>query len=494
MAGRSDGTSDPAVDTSEHDPHALDRSRPTTWRDLPGRPPVVGDPPRRPPARPTETPTPPARGRLTAPLAALVAVVAVAGLAVGLVLGGDGGGEGAPVTPDPAPAVAAPVVAPPSTAPVAPPPEPPPDRGAAAEPVADAAAAVLPSVVQIVHGGGTGSGVVYDADRGRILTNAHVVAGTTRVAVRLAGGDERRGEVVARQRDLDLAVVAVDPDGLEAADVAFVDEVRVGQLAVAVGSPYGFSQTVTAGSVSGLDRSLTVDGVTLDGLIQTDAAINPGNSGGALADRHGRVIGIITAIVSGSGGDDGVGFAIPIGDALGLDPAFDLAREAPADVVVEIPVPPTGPRRFPDRPDTAPDPDTVDPFDPDGPTLDELLPDGIVALADVPTGFTRTGGATQLERRGGAVVGTQRIDLRGPGGRWQVLASVPDDPAAQLDARAGRPGAVRRFVDGAEVVVDPVGDDVWVTTVVDGILVDVVGPGPGADLHVRLIAALETYP
>ncbi len=181
------------------------------------------------------------------------------------------------------------------------------------EPVADAAAVIVPSVVQIQSGGGVGSGVIYDSN-GLILTAAHVVAGADTVTVRFEDGEEVSGTVLGGTSGADVAVVQVDRTGLPAAELALDEQARVGQMAIAVGSPWGLQGTVTSGIISAVDQP--VDG---NALLQTDAAINPGNSGGALVDREGRVLGINVSIFSMSGANDGVGFAVPI------DVAADLA-------------------------------------------------------------------------------------------------------------------------------------------------------------------------
>ena len=176
------------------------------------------------------------------------------------------------------------------------------------------AAALGPAVVQIEIGGGIGSGVIYDAS-GLILTAHHVVASGDEVTVRTADDRELAGRVVGRMPDRDLAVVSVDgAENLVAAPIADPDSVAVGEMAIALGSPFGYQASVTAGIISGLDRELETPVGTLTGLIQTDAPINVGNSGGPLADADARVIGINTAIASISGGNDGVGFAIPVED------------------------------------------------------------------------------------------------------------------------------------------------------------------------------------
>ncbi|MGY6502057.1 MAG: S1C family serine protease [Acidimicrobiales bacterium] len=180
------------------------------------------------------------------------------------------------------------------------------------EPVAEVARAVAPSVVQINTDFGLGSGVVMDTD-GHILTAAHVISGAQQIQVRLADGTMVPARIVGTNPDTDVGVVAIDARSDLVPAVLGVDaDIQVGQLAVAVGSPFGLEQTVTSGIVSALDRPVQTEGSMLVGMIQTDASINPGNSGGALADRHGRVIGINDAIRTQGGGNEGVGFAIPI--------------------------------------------------------------------------------------------------------------------------------------------------------------------------------------
>jgi len=178
---------------------------------------------------------------------------------------------------------------------------------AALEPVARIAAEVGPSVVQLNSSIGLGAGVIYD-DEGLILTAAHVIEDDVEVSVRLADGSQRDGLVVGTHEPTDVAVVKIEPfDGIPVAELALGADLRVGQMAVALGSPFGLEQTVTAGIVSAVDR--VVDGVT---MVQTDAAINPGNSGGPLVDAEGRVIGINDQIFTNSGTNSGVGFAISI--------------------------------------------------------------------------------------------------------------------------------------------------------------------------------------
>jgi putative serine protease PepD len=184
------------------------------------------------------------------------------------------------------------------------------------EPVAAVAANLAPSVVQIETSQGLGSGFVYDT-AGHILTAAHVVEGAgNTVTVRLADGVTRNGTVVGADQSTDIAVVKINLNGTKAtpASLALNDPLQVGQTAVAIGSPFGLEQTVTAGIVSAVDRAMqTTNGA--EDMVQTDAPINPGNSGGPLADLSGRVIGINDQIESESGSSSGVGFAIPIDTA-----------------------------------------------------------------------------------------------------------------------------------------------------------------------------------
>jgi serine protease Do len=178
-------------------------------------------------------------------------------------------------------------------------------------------------------GGGTatgvGSGIVLTAD-GFVLTNRHVVEGSTSLTVTLADGTEYPASVVKESDTQDLALVKVDATGLTPAKLGQSSKVVVGQTAIAIGSPLGtFTETVTKGIVSALDRQITVQDdqtgrpVTLSGLIQTDAAINPGNSGGPLLNAAGEVVGVNTATASSA---EGLGFAIPI------DKAADLISQA----------------------------------------------------------------------------------------------------------------------------------------------------------------------
>ena len=210
--------------------------------------------------------------------------------------------------------------------------DPAPIEGNGEEPIADVAAAVAPTVVQIETDSGLGSGFVYD-ESGLILTAAHVTGGATDVNVRLADGNLLEGQVLGADDGVDVAVIKVDPTQaeLQVAALATGVPVQVGQTAVAIGSPFGLDQTVTAGIVSAVDRSFPTSAGVVN-VIQTDAPINSGNSGGALADRQGRIIGINDAILTDgqSTGNVGVGFAIPI------DTAFAAAQRLEQGLPVEF--------------------------------------------------------------------------------------------------------------------------------------------------------------
>ncbi|TNF90119.1 MAG: trypsin-like serine protease, partial [Gammaproteobacteria bacterium] len=155
-----------------------------------------------------------------------------------------------------------------------------------------------------------GSGVVVDAEEGYIVTNNHVVQRADEIAITLSDGRNLSATLVGADEQVDLAVLKVEPDDLTEITFANSDEARVGDFVVAIGNPFSLSQTVTSGIISALGRSgLGIEGY--EDFIQTDASINPGNSGGALVDLYGRLLGINTAIIAPSGGNVGIGFAIP---------------------------------------------------------------------------------------------------------------------------------------------------------------------------------------
>ncbi|HKK15642.1 MAG TPA: DegQ family serine endoprotease [Gammaproteobacteria bacterium] len=162
-----------------------------------------------------------------------------------------------------------------------------------------------------------GSGVIVDADRGIVLTNNHVVANADQITVTLRDGRHLEAELVGTDPETDVAVIKIPSENLIHLKTADSDNLRVGDFVIAIGNPFGLGQTVTSGIVSALSRSgLGIEGY--EDFIQTDASINPGNSGGALVNLNGELVGINTAIFSRSGGNIGIGFAIPINLALNV--------------------------------------------------------------------------------------------------------------------------------------------------------------------------------
>jgi S1-C subfamily serine protease len=176
----------------------------------------------------------------------------------------------------------------------------------------------------------TGSGFVIDED-GLILTNAHVVAAATDVQVTFSDSKTVSAQPVGKDLDTDLALLRVEPEGLDLEPLELGDSktVEVGDPTIAIGNPFGLERTLTTGVVSALQRRLTApSGFTIDNVIQTDAALNPGNSGGPLLDASGRVIGVNSQIATGgggSGGSVGIGFAVPVNTAKEVIPQLQEA-------------------------------------------------------------------------------------------------------------------------------------------------------------------------
>lgn len=169
----------------------------------------------------------------------------------------------------------------------------------------------MPEVPQQRRTQSLGSGVIVDADKGYILTNNHVIKHADQIKVTLRNGSTYDAELVGTDPGSDVAVIQIDADNLTAIPLADSESLRVGDFVVAIGNPFGLGQTVTSGIVSALGRSgLGIQGY--EDFIQTDASINPGNSGGALVNLDGELIGVNNAIFSQSGGNIGIGFAIPI--------------------------------------------------------------------------------------------------------------------------------------------------------------------------------------
>ena len=162
---------------------------------------------------------------------------------------------------------------------------------------------------------GAGSGFIWDAAAGLVVTNYHVVAGADRLTITLADEDAFQAEVVGLAPERDLAVLRMidPPAGLVELPVGDSSELSVGRKVMAIGNPFGLDTTLTVGVVSALDREIqSPSNRTIRGVIQTDAAINPGNSGGPLLNSMGQLVGVNTAIYSPSGGSAGIGFAIPV--------------------------------------------------------------------------------------------------------------------------------------------------------------------------------------
>ena len=155
-----------------------------------------------------------------------------------------------------------------------------------------------------------GSGVIVDAAQGYVLTNNHVVENATNIEVTTKENRQLKARLIGRDPETDIAVLQIAAGGLTSVPMGDSDRLQVGDFVLAVGNPFGLGQTVTSGIVSALGRSPGIEGY--EDFIQTDASINPGNSGGPLVDLQGRIVGINTAIVAPSGGNVGIGFAVPI--------------------------------------------------------------------------------------------------------------------------------------------------------------------------------------
>ena len=180
---------------------------------------------------------------------------------------------------------------------------------------------------------GAGSGSLIDAE-GHILTNYHVIENARIFEVTLADQRKFKAKAVGVDPSNDLAVIKIDPGKkpLPFVPMGSSSNLQVGQKVLAIGNPFGLEGTLTTGIISSLRRTIRAeDGKLIDDVIQTDAAINPGNSGGPLLNSHGEMIGINSQIVSpsGSGGNVGIGFAIPVNTAKAIIPGLDLGRACP---------------------------------------------------------------------------------------------------------------------------------------------------------------------
>jgi len=256
--------------------------------------------------RESHDPLPPRRSRLAVRTTALLAALGV-GVTIGVMgreplsrawqgVGAARESNAAGLQVALAPAGSAPAGALPGTA----------QPGAAEQTIIQVARQASPAVVLVERPGGSGSGVVVRRD-GIVISNAHVVGNARQVTITLADGRQFPGQVLGRDPTVDVSVIRIGAQDAPTAPIGDSDRLVVGQTAIAIGNPLGYERTVTTGVVSALNRS--IQGATLESLIQTDAAINPGNSGGPLLDSQGRVIGINTAIIQGAAG---LGFAIPI--------------------------------------------------------------------------------------------------------------------------------------------------------------------------------------
>jgi putative serine protease PepD len=331
-----------------------------------------------------------------------------------------------------------------------------PDKAAAAippsdEPLADTAAKLLPSVVQIEAGNAVGSGFVA-AEGGLILTASHVVGRSDSVTLRLYDGTSVSGTVVAVDKSVDTAVIRAEESaaaGMKPLALGALAGVHVGDMTIAVGSPFGLSQTVTTGIVSALGRTVPTPVGELHDLIQTDAAINSGNSGGPLADREGKAIGINTAIASASGGSDGIGFAVPIDEALKIldkvkDGTWKAEDNAPAD--------------------------TEDPL---GGLFDQFLgPNGLDGLRDLfglgPDGSQTPG--SQPPDGGSGVTPTPNGPLGGSDQADRMLRQLLDSLLQELQQQLGPGAQAPQPAPGPEVAPAPGGGQDPTADLFDGLM------------------------
>ena len=154
-----------------------------------------------------------------------------------------------------------------------------------------------------------GSGVIFDAEEGYILTNHHVVNNAEEITITLQDKRTVKAELIGTDAATDIALLQIEAQDLSAVPLSDSDTLLVGDYVAAIGNPFGIGQTVTTGIVSALSRQTGINGDGYEDFIQTDASINPGNSGGALVDYHGDLVGINSAIISPAGGNVGIGFA-----------------------------------------------------------------------------------------------------------------------------------------------------------------------------------------
>lgn len=308
----------------------------------------------------------------------------------------------------------------------------------------------VPEMPDRRRGGGLGSGVIVTGD-GYILTNNHVVEGADRVTVSLSDRRELTAKVVGTDPATDIAVLKVDAQKLPVLPLSDSAKVQVGDVALAIGNPFGIGQTVTMGIVGATGRASLGTGGYQD-FIQTDAAINPGNSGGALVNGSGQLIGINTAIISSGGGNQGIGFAIPI----------NMAREVMDQLVKTGKV---------TRGYIGVTPQDIDPelarhfklTNVSGAVVTSVQPDGPAAKAGVQTGdvITAVDGAEIADANAlrlrisrtapGTVV---KLNIKRGEGTQQIpvtLGTLPTDPADREENNDLGPGSTRSLLEGVNV-------------------------------------------
>ncbi|MCK6554860.1 DegQ family serine endoprotease [Candidatus Binatia bacterium] len=290
------------------------------------------------------------------------------------------------------------------------------------------------------HGGfkrqGTGSGFIV-RDDGLVVTNNHVVEGAKQITVTLKDGTEHEARIVGRDPKTDLAVLKIDPkDKLPAVSLGDSDSLRVGDWVMAIGNPFGLNNTVTAGIVSAKSRSIGAG--PYDDFIQTDASINPGNSGGPLFNERGEAVGINTAIFSQSGGNIGIGFAIPINLARALLPELEAHGHVTRGWL--------GVTIQPVTPDLA---KSLDLEKPTGALVADVTADGPAAAAGIKRGdvIVSFGGKKVAESRdlpslvAATPVGKSVSVGIARGGKEQTVevavAKLADDTVAEADAPRG---------------------------------------------------------
>jgi serine protease Do/serine protease DegQ len=295
-----------------------------------------------------------------------------------------------------------------------------------------------------------GSGVIFDARHGYILTNAHVVDNASEITVTLQDGRDLQATVIGSDEPSDIAVLKVKPEGLTQIVLGDSAKLQVGDFVVAIGNPFGLHNTVTSGIVSGLGRSnISSDGY--EDFIQTDASINPGNSGGALVNLRGELIGINTAILSRSGGNIGIGFAIPV----------DMARSIMAQLVRygEVKRGMLGVSTYEVSPDIA---QVYGLADAHGALVTQVVPGSAadragVKIGDIITSINSTAVNTPTDLRNAVgllrVGGRAELDLLRDGRPEHVRVIIAEAP--RLVTASLKPSDINKGLEGASLVDAP---------------------------------------